>query len=105
MDRLYFGTGGVPHGSPDPSTLAGMEHLARLKLGAMEIEFVQRVSMGEAAARVVADTAKRLGIKLSAHAPYYINFNSHEPEKVNASQGRLLPAAPIGGLCGAQTVG
>lgn len=104
MDRLYFGTGGVPHGSTDPSTLAGMEHLARLKLGAMEIEFVQRVSMGEAAARVVADAAKRLDIKLSAHAPYYINLNSHEPEKVTASQGRLLQAAHIGWLCGAQTV-
>ena len=104
MDKLYFGTGGVPIGSPDKSTIGGMGYLAKLKLGAMEIEFVQRVSMGEAAARVVSDTAKRLDIKLSAHGPYYINLNSHEPEKVKASQNRLLQAAHIGWLAGAQSV-
>jgi len=104
MDKLYFGTGGVPVGSPDKSTIGGMGYLSKLKLGAMEIEFVQRVSMGEASARVVADTAKRLDIKLSAHGSYYINLNSHEPEKVKASQNRLLQAAHIGWLTGARSV-
>src|SRR3990172_9332514 len=70
----------------------------------MELEFVQGVRMGEAGARLVAETAAKEGVKLSAHAPYYINFNAHEPEKIAASQERLLQTARIGSLCGAQSV-
>ena len=104
MDKLYFGTGGVPISSPDKSTVGGIEHIAKIKLGAMEIEFVQGVKMGEGGARVVADVGRRLDVKLSAHAPYYINLNAREPDKIKASQSRLLQAAHIGWICGAQTV-
>ncbi len=104
MDNLYFGTGGCPHSSRNPSTLSGLERLAELKLGAMELEFVQRVNLGEGAAKVVGEVASKLGVKLTAHAPYYINFNSQEPEKVQASQKRLLLAAHIAKLCGATSV-
>ncbi len=104
MEQLYFGTGGVPHSSKDPSSISGIERIAELKLGAMELEFVQRVTMGEAGARLVADVAKRLDVKLSVHAPYYINLNAREPEKLKASQARLLQAAHIGWLCGARSV-
>jgi endonuclease IV len=40
----------------------------------MELEFVQGVKMGEAAARQVAETANQNGIVLSAHGPYAINL-------------------------------
>jgi deoxyribonuclease-4 len=33
-----------------------------------------------------------------------MNFNAHEPEKIRASQDRLLQAARIASLCGAQSV-
>lgn len=72
-------------------------------IGAEE-EFVQGVRMGEAGARLVAETAARKGIKLSAHAPYFINFNAHEPEKIRASQDRLLQTARIAAFCGAESV-
>jgi deoxyribonuclease-4 len=70
----------------------------------MEIEFVHGVRMGEASARQVAEVAAREGIKLSAHAPYFLNFNAHEPEKIRVSQDRLLQTARIASLCGAQSV-
>ncbi|HLB28115.1 MAG TPA: TIM barrel protein, partial [Dehalococcoidales bacterium] len=35
--------------------------------------------------------------------PYYINFNAREPEKLAASQERLLQTARIGKICGAQS--
>jgi len=57
-----------------------------------------------AAPRLVAETAVREGVKLSAHAPYFINFNAHEPEKIKASQERLLQTAHIASLCGAESV-
>jgi len=60
--------------------------------------------MSEAGAYLVAETAAKTGVKLSAHAPYFINFNSHEPEKIKASQKRLLQTARIAWLCGAESI-
>ncbi|MEK7354099.1 MAG: deoxyribonuclease IV [Chloroflexota bacterium] len=104
MDRLLFGTAGIPHSSKTQTTLDGIRRAAELGLSCMELEFVQGVRMGEAGARLVAETATKEGIKLSAHAPYYINFNAHEPEKLTASQERLLQTARIASICGAQSV-
>ena len=104
MTGLLFGTGGVPRSAKSRSTIDGIKRIAELGLGGMEIEFVQGVKMGEPGARQVAEVASEEGIKLSAHAPYFINFNAREPEKIRASQGRLLQAARIAALCGAQSV-
>ncbi|MBE9513150.1 MAG: TIM barrel protein [Chloroflexi bacterium] len=104
MAGLLFGTAGIPHSTKLRSTVSGIERAAELGLGCMEIEFVQGVKMSETAAYQVAETATRTGIKLSAHAPYFINFNAHEPEKIRASQERLLQAARIASLCGAKSV-
>jgi len=104
MAELLFGTGGTPHSARTRTTIDGIKRIAELGLGCMEIEFVQGVKMGEAGARLVAEVATREGVKLSAHAPYFINFNAHEPEKIRASQDRLLQAARIASLCGAQSV-
>ena len=104
MTGLLFGTGGTPHSARTPSTISGIERIAELGLGCMEIEFVQGVKMGEAGAIQVGETAAKLGIKLSAHAPYFINFNAREPEKIKASQDRLLHTARIAAICGAETV-
>jgi len=104
MDKLLFGTGGTPHSARTPSTIDGIKRIAELGLGGMEIEFVQGVKMGEAGARLVAETAAREGVKLSAHSPYFINLNAHEPEKINASQERILQTARIAAICGAESI-
>jgi len=104
MAELLFGTGGVPPSAKSHSTASGIERIAELGLGCMEIEFVRGVKMGEDGASLVAETASKRGIKLSAHAPYYINLNAREPEKVKASQERLLQTARIASLCGAESV-
>lgn len=104
MAGLLFGTGGTPHSAKLPSTIAGIERIAELGLGCMEIEFVQGVRMSEESAIQVGKIAARAGIKLSAHAPYFINFNAHEPEKITASQERLLQTARIASLCGAESI-
>ena len=104
MAGLLFGTAGIPHSAKIQSTQSGIECIVELGLGCMELEFVRGVRMGEAGARLVAETATGTGVKLSAHAPYFINFNAHEPEKIRASQGRLLQTARIAWLCGAESV-
>jgi deoxyribonuclease-4 len=104
MQKLLFGTGGTPHSSRTASTIDGIKRIAELGLGGMEIEFVQGVKMGEAGARLVAETAAREGVKLSAHGPYFINLNAREPEKINASQERILQTACIAAICGAESI-
>ncbi|MFC1957470.1 TIM barrel protein, partial [Chloroflexota bacterium] len=99
-----FGTAGTPHSASARTTVDGIKRVAELGLGCMEIEFVQGVRMGETSAGQVAEVAAREGIKLSAHAPYFMNFNAHEPEKIRASQERLLQTARIASLCGARSV-
>lgn len=104
MDRLYFGTGGTPHSARTRTSVDGIKRIAELELGCMELEFVHGVNMGEDNALLIRETAARTGIKLTAHAPYYINFNAHEPEKIRASQKRLLQTARIASLCGAESI-
>ena len=104
MPGLLFGTGGTPHSAKTNTTIDGIKRIAELKLGCMEVEFVQGVRMGEAGARLVAETAAREKVKLSAHAPYFINLNAHEPEKVRASQDRIIQTARIASLCGAESI-
>jgi len=104
MEKLLFGTGGTPHSSRTASTIDGIRRIAELGLGGMEVEFVQGVRMGEAGARLVAETAAREGVKLSAHGPYFINLNAREPEKIIASQQRILQTARIAAICGAQSI-
>jgi len=104
MAGLLFGTGGAPRSSKSASSIAGIERIAELQLGCMELEFVQGVRMSEESALLVGEKAARTGIKLSAHAPYFINLNAREPEKIRASQGRLLQTARIASLCQAESV-
>jgi deoxyribonuclease-4 len=104
MAELLFGTGGTPHSAKTPSAIDGIKRIAELGLGCMELEFVYGVRMAEASARLVAQTAQELGVALSAHGPYYINLNAREPEKVAASQERIIQTARIGHLCGAKSV-
>ena len=104
MEKLLFGTGGSPHSSLTKTTIDGIKRIAELGLGCMELEFVYGVRMGEAGARLVAETARSEDVKLSAHGPYYINLNAREPEKVSASQQRILQTARIAAVCGAQSI-
>ncbi len=104
MEKLIFGSGGVPHSARPNSTVAGIRRIAELGLGCMEIEFVRGVKMSEDGAREVAKTASETGVRLSVHAPYYINPNAHEPATLEASMGRMLQACRIGAICGAGSV-
>lgn len=104
MKKLVFGTAGVPISSPQRSTVSGINRVSELHLGCMEIEFVRGVNMNAATAQMVKQVAADKDILLSVHAPYYINLNAEEPNKITASQHRLLQAARLGELAGAQNV-
>lgn len=100
---LLFGTAGVPISSESNDSISGIRRVHELGLGCMELEFVRGIRMGENTAIAIQKIAKQLGIRLSAHAPYYINLNA-EGEKLIKSKDRILRCARIASLCGARDV-
>jgi deoxyribonuclease-4 len=103
-EKLLFGTAGTPKSSKKRNSISGIERVHELELGCMELEFVRGVKMGEATAGDVHEKAKKEVISLSVHAPYYINLNSSEPKKVDASIERIYTSARIGSICGARNI-
>lgn len=105
MAGLLFGTGGIPHSSAKPKTLiSGIKRIAELGLGCTELEFVYGVRMPDSEADQVANAARKLKVKLTAHAPYYINLNAHDHDKLISSQDRLLQTAHISAICGVSDI-
>jgi deoxyribonuclease-4 len=104
MDKLLFGTAGIPLSTIKPTTLTGIEQVRKLGLDCMELEFVRSVNIREEKAPLVKEIAKKHNIQLTCHGQYYINLNSQEPEKIVASKQRILNAARIANLCGAKSL-
>ena len=102
--KLLFGTAGVPLSSPLATTLAAIEHIKKLGLDCLEVEFVRGVKMGSDTAHKIRDKAASLNICLSVHAPYYVNLNSTDEGKRLASQERLASSARLAEMCGARSV-
>jgi deoxyribonuclease-4 len=101
---LLFGTGGVPLSAESRSTEAGIERIAELGLGCMEVEFVQGVKMSPQVAVSVGELAARKNVVLTAHGPYFVNLNAVEPQKVYMSKQRILQTARIAALFGARSI-
>ncbi len=95
MQRMRFAPAGVPLSCAKRSTLAGVRCTADLGLDAMEMEFVRGVRMKPAQAREIGELARKLDIVLTAHAPYFINLLSRDPEKVEASRRRIIETAIV----------
>ena len=104
MIGLLFGTAGIPLNTWPQTTINGINRVGELGLDCKDLEFVQGVYLKEEDAIRVAEAAQKANIKLSAHAPYFLNFNAHQPQKLIASQRRLFKAAHIASICGAENV-
>ena len=104
MDKLRFGTAGIPLSTPQSNILNGIEHLRRLNLDCMELEFVRRVNITPEKAPLVKAAAEKNNISLSCHGQYYINLNAVDAAIYEASKQRVYQAARIAALCGAATM-
>ncbi|MFP3173868.1 MAG: TIM barrel protein [Vulcanisaeta sp.] len=108
MARVYIGPAGVPIGARErkksAGTLDGIRYVSEVGLNAMEVEFVQGVKMNREAAQEAGELARELGVRLSVHAPYFINLCSEEAEKVEASIKRLQESLDRGEVMGATVV-
>lgn len=96
VNGLLFGTAGIPLSTPKPATsVNGVVRVKELGLDAMELEFVRGVKMSDELAYKVRSVSEATRIVLTAHAPYYINLNSPDKSKVEASINRILDTARI----------
>lgn len=69
----------------------------KLGLEACEIAFTYGVYIKKKEDAVrIGNEGNKLGIKLSIHAPYYINLNSAEKSKIEESKKRILNCCEIG---------
>ena len=75
---MRFGPAGYPPGTKTPKD--GLDTVRSLGLDALEIEFVRGARISEEKARQVGMMAEERDIRLSAHAPYFISFNSDNQE-------------------------
>ena len=103
--ELLFGTVGAPLTTPKRpgGTVGGIQQLAALGLGALELAWVQSVRVSEAKCAEIKATGTANGIALSVHAPYFINLNASADEWPRSRQ-RLMDAAHYGHLAGATDI-
>jgi len=99
MTKILMGPAGTG-GSKDE----GFVLVKKSGLDAVEVEFVHSIWMTKADAEKIRELNKKLGLKLSIHAPYYINLNSLEKIKVGASRSRILKSMEIGTYLGVECV-
>src|SRR3989344_907526 len=99
MQKLLFGTAGIPASSKGP-TEKGIADVRKLGLDAMELEFVHSINITKEKSPVIKNSAKENDVVMTCHAPYFINLNSLETAKLKASIGSILNSARILSLCG-----
>ncbi len=84
---------------------ANLEKYAKLGLKACEIAFTYGIYIKDKKdALRIGRKAHELGIKLSIHAPYWINLNSKEKNKIEQSKKRILDCCSVGEILGAYRV-
>jgi deoxyribonuclease-4 len=103
-NMFYIGTAGVPISSKGRSTEDGIKRIAELGLNVMEVEFVRGVRMSLDTAKKVKELAESLDVKLSAHAPYYINLNSQKEETIEKSKVNIIKTAELANAMGAEVI-
>ena len=92
------GLGGVKE------AIANLERYNQLGLKACEVAFTYGIYLKEDDAIKIGKIAKKLDISLSIHAPYYVNLNSDEKRKIEASKKRILGCCEIAHYLGAGRV-
>lgn len=90
---LRFGPAGYPPGSKNAEQ--AIDTVASLGLQALEMQFVRGVRLDHVRAQVIGEHARAAGVRLSAHAPYYVNFNSSNPETRERSVDWVLDTVRV----------
>lgn len=99
---IYLGPAGIPTNAS--SLEDGITALSKMKLNAMEVEFVRGVKLNQERAKAAGKLAEKHGIRLSCHAPYFVNLNAKDPEKIKPSQIRINQTLDAADALGAKVI-
>jgi deoxyribonuclease IV len=101
MAKIKFGPAGL---GPVKEAIKNLEYFKSQGLEACEIAFTYGPYINREDAIKIGETAKKLGITLSIHGPYWVNLNSDDPYKIKKSKERLIQCLDIGTALGATCV-
>lgn len=102
FDKLNFITAGMPIRTGKGSYTQAFDVLKEMNLDGMELEFVHGVRMSDDNRIFVKEMSKNFVI--TAHGPFYINLNSKEEEKIEASVQRIIDTAAVAAQAGAFSI-
>ena len=89
MNKLNFITAGVPLKAGNKGYEEGFKVLDAMGLDGLELEFVRGVRISDKSREAVGSSNK----VITAHAPFYVNLNAREEDKVEASIQRIIETA------------
>jgi len=89
-DKLNFLTAGMPLSTGKGGYKNAFEILKEMQLDGLEVEFVHGVKMNNETRNLLKQISTEQNFLLTSHGPFYINLNSKEEEKVEASVNRIL---------------
>lgn len=102
FNKLNFITAGMPIKTGKGSYNEAFGVLKEMRLDGMELEFVHGVRMKDEHRTFVKDMSKDFVV--TAHGPFYINLNSKEEEKIDASVQRIIDTASVASQAGAFSI-
>ena len=107
MSKALFGPGGngdLFYAEGGKGTVDAPRWLSGYGLDAYEFEAGNGVSAGEATLRKIGDEAKKYGIAMSLHTPYFISLSGVDPEKRLKSVDYIQKSLWAAELLGADTI-
>ena len=94
MGNIKFGPAGL---GAVKEAISNLETYKSFGLEACEIAFTYGVYIkNKEDAEEIGKAAEKLGIELSIHAPYWVNLNSEDREKIEKSKQRILECLKVG---------
>jgi deoxyribonuclease-4 len=90
--KVRFGSAGIPI-QCEGGSLEAIECSHNLGLGALELEFVRGVKLKEESARKLKPASEKFDVRLSAHAPYWVNCCATKKEKQETTLRNLFLSA------------
>lgn len=102
---FLFGTVGSPVSTPKKpgGSVGAILRIRELGLDALELGWVRAVRVTKETCAAIKKAGEEQDVRISIHAPYFINLNASEEEWV-FSRKRLMDAAFYGNLAGATDI-